>query len=85
MGIQSRKVNYVLDADIRGFFDTLDHEWLIEFVEHRIADPHVVRHIQKWLNAGVMEDGRRVQQEEGTPQGGSISPLLANLYQPCRN
>ena len=80
VGIQTRKVSYVLDADIRGFFDTLDHEWLIEFVEHRIADPHVVRHIQKWLNAGVMEDGRCVRQEEGTPQGGSISPLLANLY-----
>jgi RNA-directed DNA polymerase len=80
VGIQTRKVSYVLDADIRGFFDTLDHEWLIQFVEHRIADPHVVRHIQKWLSAGVMEDGRCVEQEEGTPQGGSISPLLANLY-----
>jgi group II intron reverse transcriptase/maturase len=80
VGIQTKKVNYVLDADIRGFFDTLDHEWLIKFIEHRIADPRVVRHIQKWLNAGVMEDGKRVSQEEGTPQGGSISPLLANIY-----
>ena len=80
VGIQTRKVSYVLDADIRGFFDTLDHEWLIKFVGHRIADDRVVRHIQKWLNAGVMEDGKRVEQEEGTPQGGSISPLLANLY-----
>ena len=61
VGIQTKKVSYVLDADIRGFFDTLDHEWLIKFVEHRIADPRVVRHIQKWLNAGVMEEGKRVK------------------------
>jgi RNA-directed DNA polymerase len=80
VGIQSKKVNWLLDADIRGFFDTLSHEWLVKFVQHRIADPRVVRHIQKWLNAGVMEEGKRVRQEEGTPQGGSISPLLANLY-----
>ena len=59
VGIQTKKVNWLLDADIRGFFDTLNHEWLMKFVEHRIADPRVVRHIQKWLNAGVMEDGRR--------------------------
>jgi RNA-directed DNA polymerase len=80
VGIQTKKVNWLLDADIRGFFDTLDHEWLVKFVEHRIADNRVVRHIQKWLNAGVMEEGKRTVQEEGTPQGGSISPLLANLY-----
>jgi RNA-directed DNA polymerase len=80
IGIQTKKVNWVLDADIRGFFDTLDHEWLVKFVEHRIADQRVVRHVQKWLNAGVLEDGKLVWQEEGTPQGGSISPLLANLY-----
>jgi RNA-directed DNA polymerase len=80
VGIETKKVNFLLDADIRGFFDTLDHEWLVKFVEHRIADDRVVRHIQKWLNAGVMEEGRRVEQEQGTPQGGSISPLLANLY-----
>jgi RNA-directed DNA polymerase len=80
VGIQTKKVNWLLDADIRGFFDTLNHEWLIKFVEHRIADPRVVRHIQKWLNAGVMEEGKRTRQEEGTPQGGSISPLLANIY-----
>ena len=80
VGIQTRKVNWLLDADIRGFFDTLDHEWLVKFVEHRIADDRVVRHIQKWLNAGVMEEGKRVEQEEGVPQGGSISPLLANIY-----
>jgi group II intron reverse transcriptase/maturase len=80
VGIQSRKVSYVLDADIRGFFDSLDHEWLIRFIENRIADPRVIRHIRKWLNAGVLEEGRLVEQEEGTPQGGSISPLLANIY-----
>lgn len=80
VGIETRKVNWLLDADIRGFFDTLNHEWLMQFVERRIADPSVRRHIQKWLNAGVMEDGRRVEQDEGVPQGGSVSPLLANLY-----
>jgi group II intron reverse transcriptase/maturase len=80
VGIQTKKVNYVLDADIRGFFDTLNHGWLMKFVGHRIADNRVARHIQKWLNAGVMEEGRRTTQEQGTPQGGSISPLLANLY-----
>ena len=81
VGIQTRKVNWLLDADIRSFFDTLDHGWLIKFVEHRIADPRVVRHIQKWLNAGVMrEDGQRERQEAGAVQGGSISPLLANVY-----
>lgn len=78
--IETRKVNWVLDADIRGFFDTLDHEWLVKFAEHRIADRRVVRHIQKWLNAGVMEDGKWMEVEEGTPQGGNISPLLANIY-----
>jgi group II intron reverse transcriptase/maturase len=66
--------------DIRGIFDTLNHEWLVKFIQHRIADRRVVRHIQKWLNAGVMQDGRCVEQEEGVPQGGSISPLLANIY-----
>jgi group II intron reverse transcriptase/maturase len=80
VGIQTKKVSWLLDADIRGFFDTLNHEWLIKFVEHRIADKRVVRHIQKWLNAGVMEEGKRTRQEEGTPQGGSASPLLANIY-----
>ena len=80
VGIETKKVSWLLDADIRGFFDTLDHEWLVKFVEHRIADDRVVRHIQKWLNAGVMEEGKRAEQEEGVPQGGSVSPLLANIY-----
>lgn len=80
VGLGRKKVNWVLDADIRGFFDTIDHEWLVKFVQHRIADPRMIRHIKKWLNAGVLEDGKRLQVDEGTPQGGSISPLLANIY-----
>ncbi|MFQ6098981.1 MAG: group II intron reverse transcriptase/maturase [Armatimonadota bacterium] len=80
VGITRCKISWVLDADIRGFFDAMDHEWLVEFVEHRIADRRVIRHIKKWLRAGVLEDGKRLQVEQGTPQGGSISPLLANVY-----
>jgi RNA-directed DNA polymerase len=80
VAIQSRQVNWVLDADIRSFFDTLDHGWLMKFIAHRIADGRVLRHVKKWLKAGVMEAGRHVEQDEGTPQGGSISPLLANIY-----
>ena len=82
VGIQTKKVNFVLDADIRSFFDTLDHGCLMKFVEHRIADPHLLRQLRKWLNAGVMEaaTGKRTEQDEGVPQGGSISPLLANIY-----
>ena len=79
-GLLTRKVNWVLDLDIKGFFDGLSHEWLVKFVEHRIADRRVVRLIQKWLNAGVLEDGKHLRVEEGTPQGGSASPLLANIY-----
>src|SRR3989454_860250 len=79
-GLLTKKVNWVLDVDIRGFFDAIDHGWLVQFVEHRIADRRVVRLIQKWLNAGVLEEGKRTRAEEGTPQGGSASPLLANLY-----
>src|SRR6202163_1244352 len=79
-GLLTRKENWVLDLDIQGFFDGLSHEWLVKFVEHRIADRRVVRLIQKWLNAGVLEDGKRMRVGEGTPQGGSASPLLANVY-----
>ncbi len=79
-GLLTKRVNWVLDLDIRGFFDSIDHGWLVKFVEHRIADRRVVRLIQKWLNAGVLEDGKRMRMEEGTPQGSSISPLLANVY-----
>jgi group II intron reverse transcriptase/maturase len=80
VGIDTKKVNWVLDADIRGFFDTLDHGWLIRFLEHRVADRRVVRLIQKWLAAGVLEDGHHTVSEVGTVQGGSVSPLLANVY-----
>jgi len=67
VGIEKRSINWVLDADIRGFFDTLDHGWLVKFIEHRIGDRRVVRHIRKWLNAGIFEDGQWRGQEEGTP------------------
>jgi len=80
VGIEKKRVNWVLDADIRGFFDTIDHEWLMKFVEHRIADTRVLRHLKKWLKAGVVTDGVWSSSQEGTPQGGSISPLLANIY-----
>jgi RNA-directed DNA polymerase len=75
-----KKVNFVLDADIRSFFDNLDKSQLVKFVEHRVADPRILRLIQKWLNAGVMEDGIWSETETGTPQGAVISPLLANIY-----
>src|SRR5437773_6487039 len=80
VGIEKRNVNWVLDADIRGFFDAIDHAWLVKFIEHRIGDQRVVRHMQKWLHAGVLEEGQWHAQEEGTPQGGSVSPLAANIY-----
>src|SRR5437667_1819750 len=79
-GLLTRKVNWVLDCDIRDFFGAIDHGWLQKFIEHRIADRRVGRLIQKWLNAGVLEDGTRTWSETGTPQGGSASPLLANVY-----
>lgn len=80
VGITQKKVNWVLDLDIRSFFDKVGHEWMVQFVEHRIGDTRIVRLIQKWLKAGVMEEGRWFETEEGTPQGSVISPLLANLY-----
>lgn len=76
----TRKVNWVLDADICGFFDAINRNWLVKFIEHRIGDRRIVRLIQKWLNAGVLEEGKRICSETGTVQGGSISPLLANVY-----
>jgi group II intron reverse transcriptase/maturase len=79
-GIKGKKVNWVLDADIRGFFDTIDHGWLIKFIEHRIADRRVLRLIQKWLRAGVMEQGKRLPTDVGSPQGATVSPLLANIF-----
>jgi RNA-directed DNA polymerase len=80
VGILTKKVNWVLDGDISSFFDGIDHEWLVKFIEHRIADQRVVRLIRKWLNAGVLEEGRWKSSEEGTPQGGSASPLMANIF-----
>ena len=80
VGTWSRRVNWVLDADIRSFFDTMNHEWIVKFLEHRVADKRVVRLVQKWLSAGVIEDGKRTRSDEGAVQGGSISPLLANIY-----
>jgi RNA-directed DNA polymerase len=80
VGIHDKKVRWVLDADIRGFFDTLDHEWLVKFIEHRIGDRRVVRLVKKWLKAGVLADGEHIAGTVGTVQGGSISPLLANIY-----
>ncbi len=80
VALLTRKVNWILDGDLSSFFDSLDHEWLMKFIEHRIADPRVLRLIRKWLNAGVLEQGQWSCSEEGTPQGGSASPLLANVY-----
>ena len=80
VAISTGKVSWVLDADIRGFFDSVDHDWLMRFIEHRIADKRVLRLIRKWLGAGVLEEGRWRASEEGTPQGASVSPLLANVY-----
>lgn len=76
----TKKVNYVFDADIKDFFNKINREWLIKFIEHRIADKRVVRLIQKWLNAGILEEGKIIYNEQGTPQGSSISPLLANVF-----
>jgi RNA-directed DNA polymerase len=80
VAITSRKVNFILDADIRSFFDTVDHDWLIRFVEHRIGDRRIIRLIRKWLKAGVLENGIVTASEQGTGQGAVISPLLANIY-----
>jgi group II intron reverse transcriptase/maturase len=80
LGINGKKVNWVLDLDIRAFFDSLSQTWLVRFIEHRIGDRRVVRLIQKWLRAGVLEEGKLTVSEEGTPQGGSASPMLANVY-----
>jgi len=80
VGITSTKVNFILDADIRSFFDTVSQDWLIRFLEHRIGDPRIIRLIRKWLKAGVLEDGVVTVSDRGTGQGAVISPLLANVY-----
>lgn len=79
-GVMIRKVSWIVDADIQDFFGTVNHEWVIRFMEHRVADRRIIRLIQKWLKAGVMEERSLTYAEEGTPQGGSISPLIANIY-----
>jgi len=80
VGLERKKVNWVLDADIRGFFDNMSHEWTIKFIEHRVADRRILRLIRKWLKAGVSEDGLWSETKQGTPQGAVVSPLLANVY-----
>jgi group II intron reverse transcriptase/maturase len=80
VGIERKRVNWVLDADISDFFSKLDQAWLMKFLEHRIADKRVLRLISKWLSAGVIEDGKWSETIEGSPQGASASPLLANVY-----
>jgi group II intron reverse transcriptase/maturase len=78
--VAGRKVGWVLEADLKNFFGSLDHGWLLRFVEHRVADPRLISLIRRWLKAGILEDGEVHPNEEGTPQGGSISVLLSNLY-----
>ena len=78
--IQYRKINYVVEADIKSFFDTLDHDWLIKFLEHDIADRKFIEIIKRFLKAGIMENGELIAKEEGSPQGNGASPILANIY-----
>ncbi len=78
--VEKRPVNYIVEADIKGFFDNVDHDWMMKFLEHRIADSKVLRMVKRFLMAGIMEDGELIKNEKGTPQGGLISPLLANIY-----
>lgn len=80
VAITSKKVNWILDADIEGFFDAIDHTWLIKFLEHRIGDRRILRLIRKWLHAGIMEEGKWSETTAGSPQGAVISPLLSNVY-----
>ncbi|MCK5681855.1 group II intron reverse transcriptase/maturase [bacterium] len=78
--VEGGQVHCVVDADIKGFFDNVDHEWMIKFLEHRIADKRVLRYVMRFLKAGVMEEGVVIASDKGTPQGGLISPILANIY-----
>jgi RNA-directed DNA polymerase len=80
VALVKRKVNWILDADIKAFFDTIDHEWMMKFLEHRVADPRILRLVRKWLKAGCIENGVHTNSEMGTPQGAVISPLLSNIY-----
>jgi group II intron reverse transcriptase/maturase len=78
--IDRKPVNYIIDADIKGFFDNVNHSWMTKFLEHRINDKNLIRIIVRFLKAGIMEEGEKYKTEEGTPQGGVISPILANIY-----
>ncbi|MGN1156287.1 MAG: group II intron reverse transcriptase/maturase, partial [Agathobacter sp.] len=78
--IEKRLVSYVVDVDIKGFFDNVDHKWMMEFLKHRITDPNLLRIISRFLRGGYMEESRRYKTDKGTPQGGVISPILANVY-----
>ena len=80
VGISTRRVNFIFDADVASFFDSVSKDWLVRFVEHRIGDKRIIRLIRKWLKAGVLEDGVVTVSEMGTGQGSVISPLLANIY-----
>ncbi|HEY5560717.1 MAG TPA: reverse transcriptase domain-containing protein, partial [Clostridiaceae bacterium] len=78
--LTDRNVNYVVDADIKGFFNNIDHEWMMKFLNHRIADKNLLRYISRFLKAGVIENGSFEKSEAGAPQGGVISPILGNVY-----
>ena len=80
VGLQRKRVNWIFDADIQGFFDNVSHDWALKFVEHRVADRRMLRLIRKWLKAGISEDGQWSETELGTPQGAVVSPLLSNVY-----
>jgi RNA-directed DNA polymerase len=80
VGIRFKKISWILDADVRSYFDRINHDWMLKFLEHRIADKRMLALIRKWLKAGVLEHGKWATSEEGVPQGSSISPLLANVY-----
>ena len=78
--IWGKPINYVIEADIKGFFDNVDHKWMTKFIEHRVSDLNLVRLIVRFLKSGIVEEGKRMKAEEGTPQGGNLSPILANIY-----
>jgi RNA-directed DNA polymerase len=78
--IENKYINYVVDVDIKGFFDNVDHKWMIEFLNHRISDQNLLRILGRFLKGGYMEEGKKYKTETGTPQGGVLSPILANVY-----
>ena len=78
--IKAKRVNYIVDTDIKGFFDNINHEWLVKFLEHTIEDKKFIRYIKRFLNCGILEEGRKLESDKGAPQGGLISPILGNIY-----